>query len=119
MSVALLLLNVSGWRVVTVRHACENSYNYYLPSSALEAIQKSLVQDRQGGQDSRHTLGRASRSARDLESLKNTDQAPPVVIRPAVAIAIAADKDSSRTLQAWKLSMDDRPIPPPLLLSKK
>ena len=118
-AVALLVLNVSGARVIAVSDACERSRVFFSPTLSFKAIAR-LVTRQDWRQPAPHSLGaRTDRySARDLESVQRNSVTVPVAILPPVSITLGAERSRNRPSYAWRLPRDNVPAPPSQLQSK-
>ena len=119
-AVALLLLNVSGARVIAVSDACQHGRVYFGPTTSFKAIAR-LVTRQEWRRSAPNSLGaRANRySSRDLETIQSRNVVIPVAILPPVDITLAAQRSPSRPSYAWRLPRDNSPAPPSQLQSKK
>jgi len=119
-SVALLLLNLSGARVVAVCEACGQSRTYFGPTRSFKAIAKTVTRQ-QWGQRGTRSLGARTRhrSSRDVEAVQRQHCFATVpILRPA---SVVLDTGISRRppLLVRKLPSDQSPVQPPQLFSKK
>ena len=119
-AVALLILNLSGARVIAVSDACERSRAFFSPALSFKAIAKAVTRQ-QWKQSSPHSLGaRAGRySSRDLEFVQRNGVADPIAILPPVIIALGSEHFRNRPPSSWRLPLDNVPAPPSQLQSKK
>ena len=88
-AVALLLLNVSGARVVAVCDACDHNRVFFGPTLSFRAIAKTITRQK-WRQPSPHSLGAQTDkySARDLETLQRSRLVVPVAVLPPVNITL-------------------------------
>ena len=119
-AVALLLLNVSGARVIAVSDACQRSRAYFGPTLGFKAIAR-LVTRQEWRRHAPRALGaRANRySSRDLETIQRSNVVVPVAILPPVDITLSAPRSPNRPPYAWRFPRDNSPAPPSQLQSKK
>jgi hypothetical protein len=118
-AVALLLLNVSGARVIAVSDACQHSRSYFGPTVGFKAIAR-LVTGQGWRRSAPRSLGaQANRhSSRDLKTIQRSNVVVPVAILPPVDITLVAQRSPSRPSYAWRLPRDNSPAPPSQLQSK-
>ena len=119
MAVALLTLNVSGVRVVSVCDVCEHSRVFFGPTLSVKAIAR-IVTHQQWKHAVPNSFGEAKvrYSARDLESLQRNRVVAPVAILPPVSIKLGSERSRNRPSYAWRIPRDNSPAPPSQLQSK-
>lgn len=117
---ALLLLNISGARVVAVTDSCEHCRSFFGPAASFRAIAK-VVTHQQWKRHAPHSLGaRANRySARDIEFVQRDDRPATVNILPPINLTLGTERSRNRLVYAWKLPADRSPVKPPQLNSRK
>ena len=117
---ALLALNVSGVRAVTVSDACQSNRVVYHPCLSFKAIAKTVTHQywKQRAPDSLGAHSKQS-SARDIEFLRGDNSLVPIAIGPQTIIALGQEhaKQGYRYI-TWKLPSDENPVQPPHLKSK-
>jgi hypothetical protein len=117
---ALLALNVSGVRAVTVSGLCETSRVVFHPGLSFKAIAKTVTHQ-EWKQRVPDSLGARTKqySARDLDFLRGDSRLAPIAVvsQPAVVLD---QEDAGRRCRtaAWKLPADEHPVQPPHLESK-
>jgi hypothetical protein len=118
MVVALLILNVSGARVVAVCDACEHSRVFFGPALSVRAIAKAVTHQ-QWKQPAPNSLGEANvrYSAKDLEFLQSSRVVAPIAILPPVSITLGTER-ARNGLSNWRLPRDNSPAPVSQLQSK-
>jgi hypothetical protein len=118
-ALALLLLDLTGTRMVAVSNACEQSGVFYGPALSFRAIAK-VVTGQSWKQQAPRSFGAQSTrySARDLEFIQRDDRPATVVILPPINITLGTERSRNRPLYVWKLSSDASPTKPPHLHSK-
>lgn len=115
-TVALLLLNISGARVVAVTDSCEHCRSFFVPASSFRAIAK-VVTHQQWKRHAPHSLGaRANRySSQDLQTVRRERPVLPLAILPPVNIALGTELSRNRLVYAWRLPRDRSPVLSPQL----
>jgi len=120
LTVALLMLNLGGARVVAVSDACEHNRVFFGPALSIKAIAKTITHQA-WKQPAPHSFGaRTDRfSAQDMEFLQNKTQMATVAILPPLNITLGTERSRNRPLYVWRLPHDKSPGQSPQLLSKK
>jgi hypothetical protein len=118
-AVTLLLLDLTGARVVAVSNACEGSRTFFGPALSFRAIAK-VVTGQDWRQKAPHSFGVETTrySARDLEFVQRDDRPAPVNILPPINITLSTERSRNRPLYFWKLPSDLDPARSPQLHSK-
>jgi hypothetical protein len=116
LSLALLLLNVSGARVYASCSACEKSRTYFGPSLAFKMVARSIgyAAARQDWRSSApNQLGEAKKHthASDLAGLRRGGQAAPVALVPGAVVLLAAlpRRAPPQTLQPLSVELGTAP----------
>ncbi|MBI5239904.1 MAG: hypothetical protein HY926_05490 [Elusimicrobia bacterium] len=114
---ALLLLNTSGARVVSVTDVCQSSRVYFSPARSLRAIVK-LVSRRESRPRTPRAFGSAKSrySSLEIERLCRDDRLAMVVILPPVHVVLPDESSRLRPVYAWQAPKDRSPVGPPLLV---
>ncbi|MBI5211199.1 MAG: hypothetical protein HY927_14600 [Elusimicrobia bacterium] len=118
-AVALLLLNFSGARVVTVSAACERSRSYFGPARGFKAIVKKALHQQRRDRAQRSLGASKRRSSRDIEATTRSNAPAPVVVQRDAETAVSPALSPINPLYSWKLPQDRSPVQPPHLSSKK
>ncbi|MDD5629753.1 MAG: hypothetical protein PHU21_11855 [Elusimicrobia bacterium] len=119
-TVALLLLNLSGVRVVAVTRACEPSRSYFGPTVGFRALTKTVLRQDWKHHGSRSFGSRLSRrSSHDLEVVRRDKPVSPLAILPPVNITLGTERSRNRLVYAWKVPQERSPVSPPQLNSRK
>ena len=114
----LLLLSLSGGRIVTVCDACEHDRVVFSPSLGFKSIVKAALR-REWGRGAPHSLGERAvhYCARDLELQRRRSGPAAVVVVPPSAVPVEGEPHPERLL-AFKLPSDATPVEPRHLHSK-
>jgi hypothetical protein len=116
----LLLLDLTGARIVTVCDACEHSRVYFSPAVGFKAIARAVT-GQTWKRRAPHALGaQANRySTRDIELVRRDDRPATVNILPPINITIGAERSRNRLVYAWMLPKELSPVKPPQLNPRK
>jgi hypothetical protein len=117
---ALLALNLSGARAVTVSGLCETNRVVFHPGLSFKAIAKTVTHQgwKQRAPDS---LGAHTKqySARDLDSLRGDNRLAPIAVVSQTTVVLDPEGAGRRCrTTAWKLATDEHPVQSPHLKSK-
>ena len=110
-AIALLMLNVSGARAVTVTDSCQRCRTFYSASRGFKAITKTLARREWKKTSSETRFGESHKhsSTKDLEAMSRKLSVALVPVLPAVSVALKSDSPRAGPAGVWALPSDLHP----------